>query len=68
MHFQDFNQVEQALLSPGSPFGEDGGGLNVVLARPEDLITERDPDGIGRAGQLLQSETTHSEKEANGRS
>jgi len=53
VHFQDFNQVEQALLSPDSPFHGNESGLNVVLVRPEDLIAERDPDGMVRARQLL---------------
>jgi FkbH-like protein len=38
--FQGFNQVEQALLSPSSPFRSNDGGMNVVLLRVEDLSAD----------------------------
>jgi len=36
--FAGFNQVQQTLLAPESPFYRNATGFNVVLARPEDLL------------------------------
>lgn len=33
-----FDQVPQALLSPESPFRSNADGVNIILARPEDLL------------------------------
>ncbi len=53
VEFGEFNQLEQTLLSPDSVFMNNPNGLNVVLTRPEDLISDGDPDGMIRASQLL---------------
>lgn len=39
IEFAGFNQVPQTLLSPDSAFGRNHTGVNLVLARPEDLLT-----------------------------
>ena len=53
VEFGEFNQLEQTLLSPDSVFMNNPDGFNVVLTRPEDLISDRDQDGMIRANQLL---------------
>ncbi len=53
VEFGEFNQLEQTLLSPDSVFMNNPNGLNVVLTRPEDLISDGDRDGMIRASQLL---------------
>jgi FkbH-like protein len=53
VEFGEFNQLEQTLLSPVSVFINNPNGLNVVLTRPEDLISDEDQDGMIRASQLL---------------
>lgn len=53
VEFGEFNQLNQTLLSPDSLFMNNSNGLNVVLTRPEDLISDGDPDGMIRASQLL---------------
>jgi FkbH-like protein len=37
IQFADFNQIPQTLLAPDSLFAKNKSGINVVLARPEDL-------------------------------
>ena len=44
-----FDQVQQALLSPESPFRRNVSGINVVLTRPEDVLHE----GHDRSEALL---------------
>lgn len=53
LEFGEFNQLEQALLSPDSIFMNNPNGLNLILVRSEDLFFEQDLDGMIRAGQLL---------------
>ncbi|MGH7998604.1 MAG: HAD-IIIC family phosphatase [Brasilonema sp.] len=53
VEFGEFNQLEQTLLSPDSVFMNNPNGLNIVLTRPEDLISDGDQDGMIRANQLL---------------
>ncbi|MCP6761073.1 MAG: HAD-IIIC family phosphatase [Fischerella sp. CENA71] len=53
VEFGEFNQLEQTLLSPDSVFMNNPNGLNIVLTRPEDLISDGDQDGMIRASQLL---------------
>jgi FkbH-like protein len=53
VEFGEFNQLEQTLLSPDGVFMNNPNGLNVVLTRPEDLISDEDRDGMIRASQLL---------------
>jgi FkbH-like protein len=53
VEFGEFNQLEQTLLSPNSIFMNNSNGLNIILTRPEDLISDGDRDGMIRAGQLL---------------
>ncbi|MBW4479485.1 MAG: HAD-IIIC family phosphatase [Tolypothrix brevis GSE-NOS-MK-07-07A] len=55
VEFGEFNQLEQTLLSPDSVFMNNPNGLNIVLIRPEDLISEGDKDGMIRANQLLEA-------------
>lgn len=55
VEFGEFNQLEQTLLAPDSDFMLNHDGLNVVLTRPEDLISDRDPDGMIRSRQLLEA-------------
>jgi FkbH-like protein len=45
IEFAGFNQVTASLLDPGSPFGRNRDGINLVLARPEDLMTLNDVRG-----------------------
>jgi FkbH-like protein len=59
VEFGEFNQVEQTLLAPDSDFMKNHNGLNVVLTRPEDLLCDHDPDGMLRAGQLLEAIKTY---------
>lgn len=55
VEFSEFGQLEQLLLSPNSTFINNPTGLNIVLTRPEDLISDIDPDGMIRASQLLEA-------------
>ena len=55
VEFGEFNQLEQTLLAADSDFMRNQDGLNIVLTRPEDLIGERDQDGMIRACQLLEA-------------
>jgi FkbH-like protein len=45
LDFAGFNQITTSLLDPGSPFARNRDGINLVLARPEDLCTLHDPRG-----------------------
>jgi FkbH-like protein len=53
VEFGEFNQLEVILLSPDSVFMNNPNGLNIVLTRPEDLISDKDKDGMIHAPQLL---------------
>ncbi len=53
VEFGEFNQLEQTLLSPDSIFMNNPNGLNIVLTRPEDLISDVDKDGMIHASQIL---------------
>ncbi|MBD2567496.1 HAD-IIIC family phosphatase [Anabaena lutea] len=53
VEFGEFNQLETTLLSPDSLFVNNINGLNVVLTRPEDLISDGDQEGFIRSSQLL---------------
>jgi FkbH-like protein len=53
--FLEFDQVEQTLLAEQSNFLANSEGLNVVILRPEDLISESDPSGMSRGQQLLEA-------------
>ncbi len=44
--FAPFNQVFQELLAPGSAFGQNQQGVNILLVRLEDLAG--DPGGLGK--------------------
>lgn len=57
--FYGFNQVQQALLSPESSFVTNKAGVNVVLVRPEDLVSENDPTGRIVGEQLVQAIRQH---------
>ncbi len=63
VEFGEFNQVEQTLLAPDSDFMNNHNGLNVVLTCPEDLLCDHDPDGMLRAGQLLEAIKTYAARE-----
>lgn len=54
LRFAGFNQVQQCLMTPGSEFHQNTTGLNVVLARPEDLLSSgTDAEGSDVAESLL---------------
>ncbi|NJR75339.1 MAG: hypothetical protein HC773_20250 [Scytonema sp. CRU_2_7] len=63
VEFGEFNQLEQTLLSPESVFISNQNGLNVVLTRPEDLISDGDQDGMIRASQLLDAISSYAENQ-----
>jgi FkbH-like protein len=60
--FAEYNQLEQILLSPDSLFTNNLNGFNIILTRPEDLISERDLDGMIRAQQLLEAINSYTRK------
>ncbi|MEH1789485.1 MAG: HAD-IIIC family phosphatase [Nostoc sp.] len=62
VEFGEFNQLEQTLLSPDSVFMNNPNGLNIVLTRPEDLISDEDRDGMIRGGQLLDAISSYAAK------
>ncbi len=53
VEFGEFDRLEQTLLDPDSIFMSNVNGLNIVLTRPEDLISDRDKEGTIRADRLL---------------
>lgn len=53
VQFAGFNQVQQCLMTPGSEFHQNTSGLNVVLARPEDLLGGSEPESLDAANSLL---------------
>jgi FkbH-like protein len=53
VQFAGFNQVQQCLMTPGSEFHQNASGLNVVLARPEDLLSNNDAGSLDAAESLL---------------
>ncbi len=54
LRFAGFNQVQQCLMTPGSEFHQNTTGLNMVLARPEDLLSSgTDAEGSDSAESLL---------------
>ena len=54
LRFAGFNQAQQCLMTPGSEFHQNTTGLNVVLARPEDLLSAgTDTDWPAAAESLL---------------
>lgn len=53
--FLDFDQIEQTLLAESSPFTKNQTGLNIVLVRPEDLISTREISGMVRGQNLIQA-------------
>ncbi len=53
VRFAGFNQVPQCLMTPGSEFHQNGTGLNVVLTRPEDLLSATSADSHEVAESLL---------------
>jgi FkbH-like protein len=62
VEFAEYNQLEQILLSPDSIFTNNLNGLNIILTRPEDLISERDLDGMIRAQLLLEAINSYTQK------
>jgi FkbH-like protein len=62
IEFGEFNQLEQTLLAPDSVFMSNSNGLNIVLTRPEDLISDGDRDGMIRASQLLDAISSYAAK------
>ncbi|MEH2065651.1 MAG: HAD-IIIC family phosphatase [Nostoc sp.] len=62
VEFGEFNQLEQTLLSPDSVFMNNPNGLNIILTRPEDLISDEDQDGMIRGGQLLDAISNYAAK------
>jgi FkbH-like protein len=62
-NFLEFDQIEQTLLSESSEFTANAQGLNVVLTRPEDLLSERDASGMARGQQLMQAIQTFAKRQ-----
>jgi FkbH-like protein len=62
VEFAEYNQLEQILFAPNSIFTNNSNGLNIILTRPEDLLSERDPDGMIRAQQLLEAINSYAQK------
>jgi FkbH-like protein len=62
VEFVEFNQLEQTLLSPDSIFIHNLNGVNIILTRPEDLISDGDRDGMIRASQLLDAINSYAAK------
>ena len=53
VQFAGFDQVQQCLMTPGSEFHQNVSGLNVVLARPEDLLNGNGAGSFDAADSLL---------------
>lgn len=53
LQFAGFHQVQQCLMTPGSEFHQNTSGLNIVLARPEDLISSGTDSESSLAESLL---------------
>ena len=53
VQFAGFSQVQQCLMTPGSEFHQNTSGLNVVLARPEDLLGGSEQESLDAADSLL---------------
>lgn len=47
IHFAPFNQVFQELLTPGSHFDRNRGGINLALIRLDDFVRDRDHSDRG---------------------
>jgi len=62
-NFLEFDQIEQTLLAQPSEFTANSTGLNVVLTRPEDLISDRDRSGMVRGEQLIQAIRTFAKRQ-----
>lgn len=52
--FCDFNQIETELISPNKQF-YNSNSINIIILRPEDLISLQDPEGSNRAKSILNS-------------
>jgi len=50
--FCDFNQIETELITSNSQFYNEN-SINIILVRPEDLISQQDPKGYNRAQSIL---------------
>lgn len=53
IEFAGYDQVPQTLLSPDSAFGRNHAGVNLVLARPEDLLTGSEETRERAVGDVL---------------
>ena len=51
--FADYDQIVQTLLDVRGPFAENRSGVNVVLARPEDLWSSSDAETAARIEQVV---------------
>ncbi len=51
--FAGYDQVVQTLLDESGPFGTNRAGVNVVLARPEDIWTGSAADTVARIDQIV---------------
>lgn len=65
VEFAGYNQVQQELLGTDSLFRQNTTGLNVVLARPEDLLNDGGANTTGVADSLLDA-IEHFARDANG--
>jgi FkbH-like protein len=62
VEFLEYDQVEPTLLSDYSAFWSNTNGLNLVLTRPEDLISDQDESGMLRGQQLLAAIKSHARR------
>jgi FkbH-like protein len=52
-YFAEYDQIVQTLLDPDGQFAANRHGMNVVLARPEDLVSNSAEDPTARIGHVL---------------
>ncbi len=56
-HFADYNQIVRTLLDDSSPFCANRDGVNVILARPEDVVADSEEKTSSYVDQIFQAAT-----------
>ena len=56
-HFADYNQIVRTLLDDSSPFCANRDGVNVILARPEDVVADSEENTSSYVDQIFQAAT-----------
>ncbi len=64
--FVGYDQIVQALLDDHSPFVSNKAGINLVLTRPEDLISASDVESAARVDELLKSVEAFASRQSTG--